>query len=168
MSVVVTNASPVALAPSGAVTLTDTTTGTTLGSAQLDGTGSATFSTAAFNQGSHDLSVQYGGDRDNQPSNGGATLDVSAATSTTTIAADVAQAVFGQTVTFTAHVDAAVNPTGTVTFTDAGQPIGAVPVDADGDACSPRRAGGRFAHGERLIRRRRARPHRAATPTTPA
>ena len=134
VSVVVTNAYPVALAPSGAVTLIDTTTGTTLGSAQLDGTGSATFSTAAFNQGSHDLSVQYGGDRDNQPSNGGATLDVSAATSTTTISADVAQAVFGQTVTFTAHVDAPVNPTGTVTFTDAGQPIGSVPVDADGDA----------------------------------
>jgi hypothetical protein len=134
VTVVVANASPVALAPSGAVTLVDTTTGTTIGSASLDGTGTATFSAASFNQGSHDLSVQYGGDRDNQASGGAATLAVSAAVSTTSISADVAQPVFGQTVTLTAHVDASVNPTGTVTFSDAGAPIGTVPLDADGDA----------------------------------
>ncbi|HEY1740032.1 MAG TPA: Ig-like domain repeat protein, partial [Acidimicrobiia bacterium] len=134
VSVVVTNAYPVALAPSGAVTLVDTTTGTTIGSASLDGTGTATFNTAAFNPGSHDLTVQYGGDRDNDASGGGATLDVSAAVSATSISADAAQAVFGQTVTFTAHVDASVVPTGTVTFSDTGQAIGALPVDANGDA----------------------------------
>ncbi len=134
IQVVVGNANPLALAPSGTVTLLDATSGTTIGTAPLDGTGVAWFGAPVLPWGAHVLRASYGGDVDDRPSSGSTTLDVHAALSHTTITAGAAGAVFGQTVTFAAHVTSTVAPTGAVTFHEGDQTLGAAPVDANGDA----------------------------------
>jgi cyclophilin family peptidyl-prolyl cis-trans isomerase len=118
----VSSAVPGAGTPTGTVTFTDQTTGTTLGTDALDATGTATFSTSSLSGGSHTIVASYGGDSRFSPSTATTTQTVSLGATTTAVAASPSSSSFGQSVSFTATVTPSVSggpaPTGTVTFLD--------------------------------------------------
>src|SRR5207249_1418024 len=85
--------------------------------------GVATFTTSAFAVGPHAITVVYGGDANFSTSTSAAlTQTINQANSTTAATSSLNPAGLGQTVTFTATVNAAApgsgTPTGTVTFQD--------------------------------------------------
>ncbi len=117
---VVSAAAPGAGTPSGTVTFTD---GTTVLASQTLSAGMATFTTAALSVANHNITVSYGGDADFSASASSALVQtVNQDATTATVTSSVSPAVFGQAITFTAVVSAAVpgagTPCGTVTFTD--------------------------------------------------
>jgi len=115
--------------PSGTVTFKEG--GTALGTASLDGTGKATFSTTTLAVGSHPVTAEYAGAGNFAPSASAVvTQVVNQASSATAIASSVNPSVFSQSVTFTATVTAvapgAGTPTGSVTFNDGATSLGTV------------------------------------------
>jgi hypothetical protein len=126
--------------PTGTVTFTDQTTGTTLGTGTLNGSGQATVSTSMLGIGAHNVVASYGGDSNFGSSNGSLNQTVGQSASSTTITSSGNSSVFGQAVTFTATVAASGSglptPSGTVTFTDqtTGTTLGSGTLNGSGQA----------------------------------
>jgi len=113
------------VAPDGTVTFMDGAAA--LGTAPVNA-GVATFNTATLAVGLHPITAVYGGDAAkgiNPSTSAVLSQDVQAVT-TATVASSLNPSNFGQAVTFTATIasNAAVAPTGTVAFLDAGKQIG--------------------------------------------
>ena len=110
--------------PTGTVTFFDG--GSPVGTASLDGTGTAVFPNSTLALGSHTLTAVYNGDGAFQSSTSGTlTQGINTGlTSTTTLTSSANPSAFGNAVTFTAIVTGSGNtPTGTVTFWDNGVPL---------------------------------------------
>ena len=112
--------------PTGKVTFTDGKT--TLGTATLNASGVATFSTSSLAVAGHTISASYPGDAKFSGSTAGMTETVKQDATTITITPSPNPSVFGQALTFSVIVAAAApgsgTPTGTVTFTDGGTTLG--------------------------------------------
>jgi large repetitive protein len=117
---------PATVTPTGMVTFEDS--GVSIGSGTLAG-GVGTFTTGALGAGSRTITAAYGGDS-NYTTSVSSTLteSVRQTISTTAATSSVNPAVFGQTVTLMATINAVApgggTPTGTVTFEDKGVSIG--------------------------------------------
>jgi hypothetical protein len=131
--------------PSGSILFADGET--VLGSATVDVTGKATFSTTALTAGSHSLTAGFAGSTTflgSVSSTISITVNpaVAGIATTTTLTASATTAVSGTTLTFTATVAPAPNttvpagtvPTGTITFSDSGTSLGTGTLDATGKA----------------------------------
>ena len=124
--------------PAGTVTFWDGRT--LIGTASLDATGDATFTTMQLSVGPHTIMAQYSGDPDFSGSSSGLLSDtVNPAATLTTVSASVTASAFGQPVTFTVTValvlPATGVPTGTVTFFSDRKPIpGMVTLNGVGQA----------------------------------
>ncbi|SIO39188.1 Putative Ig domain-containing protein [Bradyrhizobium erythrophlei] len=110
--------------PAGTVTFKDGATA--LGAGPLNGSGVATFTTAALTSGSHAVTASFGGDPNNASSTSSVlTQSVGQTATTVAVTSSVNPSMPGQPVTFTATVaSAGGTPTGTVIFRDAGVVIG--------------------------------------------
>ena len=105
--------------PTGTVTFTGAGNPVT---ASLTG-GTAQFTTSALAAGNHNINATYNGDANNSSSTSPALMQsVQKANTTTTVTSSVNPSLVGQVVTFTATVTGN-SPTGTVTFTGAGNPV---------------------------------------------
>jgi len=135
---IVVAAAPGSGIPTGAVTFIDTTTATTLGTGSLNASGQATLTTSALTTGAHTITANYGGDTNFATSSTTNGQTVNQANTTTTLATSKSPTVSGEQVTFTATVapvaPGAGTPTGTVTFQDAGNPIGTGSLNGGGQA----------------------------------
>jgi hypothetical protein len=125
--------------PTGTVTFKGGTS--TLGTAALNASGVATFTTSSLAAGSHSISAAYGGDANFAPSTSTAltqTVNAPALSATTTsLASSVNPSAYGQAVTLTATVSASAGsgtPTGSVTFRDGQTVLGSVALDGSGRA----------------------------------
>jgi Bacterial Ig-like domain (group 3)/FG-GAP-like repeat len=121
--------------PTGLVTFT--INGAQLGSAQWDGSGSATFSTIQLPAGSDTIVVSYAGDTHCSPSSASATVVITAlAADTLTVTSSSSTPSQGQALSFTATMAGmgATPPTGLVTFTNNGLFLAAEPVSTSGVA----------------------------------
>jgi autotransporter-associated beta strand protein/VCBS repeat-containing protein len=123
--------------PTGSVDLFDGAT--FLGTATLDGSGTATLSTNALPIGSHALTAVYTGDVEHAPATSpAATQVVDQAATTATVVASPDPSVYGQAVTLTASVavvaPGAGLPTGLVTFYDGPTTVGQGTLGANGVA----------------------------------
>lgn len=127
-------------APSGTVNFTSD--GTTLGSASLRTDGTASISLSTPPPGSHAIVAHFIGTTGLAPSDSPpTTLDITTAPTTTTLQASPTQAVHGQAIVVTAHVQIAGGggslappPTGTVMFEDGGVAVANGTVDSSGTA----------------------------------
>jgi len=112
--------------PTGSVTFFDN--GGSLGSSSLNGSGQATLSTSTLSVGAHTaITATYSGDSNfNGSTSNLYTHTVNKAGTTTSVTSSPNPASFGQTVTFTATVNtsAPIVPTGSITFTVDGGPVG--------------------------------------------
>jgi hypothetical protein len=125
--VIVQAAAPGAGTPTGTVTFLNGSS--TLGTATLNASGVAAFTTTTLTVGNHSITVSYGGDANFTASTSAAlTQTVNKDATTTTVTSSNNPAVFGQTITFTAIVKASWPGSGlaggTVTFKDGGVTIG--------------------------------------------
>lgn len=107
--------------PTGNVTFLDGAS--SLGTATLDSTGAASFTTSALGVGTHTVTASYSGDSNfNANTSSPFTQIVNLDVATVTVTASPNPSVFGQSVIATATVSAAApgsgTPTGTVTFLD--------------------------------------------------
>ncbi|QEH37847.1 Copper resistance protein CopC [Aquisphaera giovannonii] len=120
--------------PTGTVTFADGAT--VLGTAALDGTGTARFTTSALAAGGHSITAEYLGDGTYQPSVSAAlSQSVSAAATTTAVASSLSPSAYGSSVTFTATVSSGAGiPGGTVTFADGSTTLGTASLDGSGVA----------------------------------
>lgn len=109
--------------PTGTVTFSDGAT--PIGTAPLSG-GQATLTASAFGAGTHALTASFGASGSFAASVSGTVSQVvSKAGTANTLVSSLNPSVFGQAVTFTAAVGSTpAGTSGTVTFTDAGAPIG--------------------------------------------
>jgi hypothetical protein len=122
-------AAPGSGVPTGTVTFY--ADGVSLGTGTLNGSGQATFATAALTTAAHDLTASYGGDGNFLPgasADNAADLTVAQASTTLTMGSTTTTS-YGGTATFTATV-AAVAP-------GAGVPTGSVTFYADGNLAAP-------------------------------
>jgi PhoPQ-activated pathogenicity-related protein len=113
--------------PTGTVTFKDF--GTSIGAATLNGSGQATFSTAALARGNHAITATYGADSNFSTSTSILFGETVAKDGTiTSLSSAPKPSVFGQLVTFTAIVSAngpgAGTPTGSVTFKEGTTVLG--------------------------------------------
>jgi hypothetical protein len=120
-------AAPGSGTPTGLVTFLDGTT--TLGTATLSSTGTATFTTSSLSTGTHVITAVHRGDLDFKSSTSMALKQVVNHDGTTTsVVSSANPSVSGQAVTFTAPVTAAApgsgTPTGIVTFYDSATVVG--------------------------------------------
>ena len=123
--------------PTGTVTFLDGTT--VLGTATLDASGRATFTTSDLAVGNDTITMSYSGDGGYSPSTSNPlTQVVVQPTTTTTVSSSAPTSVSGRSVTFTATVTPAVSnkgtPTGTVNFYDGSTMLGTATLDANGQA----------------------------------
>jgi len=125
--------------PSGSVTFNDA--GTLLGTASLNASGVATFTTFSLAIGSHTITAVYGGNTIFVGSTGSLNTNpqvVNQAVSTTAVVSSANPSVSGQSVMFTATVAALDQglsvPTGTVTFKDGGSTLGTAALNGSGQA----------------------------------
>ena len=121
--------------PSGTVTFSEG--GTTLGTATLDSTGAASFSTTALSVGSDTFTASYSGDTTYAASSDTVTETVNQAPTSTALTASPNSAVSGQPVTFTATVSGTTGsgtPTGTVTFSEGSTTLGTATLNSSGAA----------------------------------
>ena len=123
---------PGAGTPTGSVTFRDGAT--TLGSSQVNPSGVATFATSSLLNGSHTITASYSGDPNFSTSSASITYVVRGLTSTS-LTSSANPSVFSHPVTLTATISviapAVGTPTGQVTFSDGGTPIGTGTVSAD-------------------------------------
>ncbi len=123
--------------PTGTVTFLDGATN--IGSAPLNGSAVATFTTSALLVGSHPITANYAGDATYAPSLSPIVNQVvNKADTTTALISSVNPSTVGQAVTFTATVTAVApgsgTPTGSVTFLDGATNIGSAPLNGAGQA----------------------------------
>jgi Bacterial Ig-like domain (group 3)/FG-GAP-like repeat len=124
--------------PTGSVTFADGQT--IFGSATVDGTGKATFTTSALASGTRSITAAYGGSTTFLGSLSSiSTVNVTPAAAgvgtTTNLVASATSAIAGTSLTFTATVtpvSGSTAPTGTVTFADSGTTIGTGTLDGTG------------------------------------
>src|SRR5262249_28916578 len=107
--------------PTGTVTFLDAAS--TIGTATLDSTGAASFTTSGLAVGNHAIAASYSGDSNFNPSSSSSFMQiVNLDVPTTTVSASPNPSVFGQSVIATVTVSATApgsgTPTGTVTFLD--------------------------------------------------
>ena len=126
-------ASPGSGTPSGTVTFYDGSTEIGTGTLGLGNPDSATFTTASFSVGAHAITAVYGGDGNFTTSTSTAiNQGVNQAGSSTRVVSSANPSSSGQSVTFTATVNAVApgvgTPTGTVTFSINGTPQSPVPL----------------------------------------
>ncbi len=117
--------------PTGTVTFKDVSgSGATLGTASVDGSGSASLPVSTLPVGTHSIVATYSGDSNNIGSSSGAVAQtVEPISTTTTLSSGSASANGGKPVVFTAIVTPALNPTspplsGSVVFRDSGVVLG--------------------------------------------
>jgi hypothetical protein len=122
------------LIPTGMVTFSDGAT--TLGTATLSNTGTASLQTAALAVGSHSISVSYSGDTNYSTTSTVLIQTVQSATTQISLAASANPAIYGTPLTLTATVtgNGGLVGTGSVTFTDGGTSIGSALLNANGVA----------------------------------
>lgn len=111
---------PGAGTPTGAVTFSDGSSN--LGTAALDSTGTAAFTTSTLAAGAHAIAASYAGDSNFNPSSSTLSQIVGKLATTVTLVSSANPSVFGQGVIFAITVSAASGtgtPTGTVTLQDA-------------------------------------------------
>ena len=120
--------------PTGTVTFKDGTT--TLGSATLNGSGEAAFSTSTLAAGSHSITASYSGDGDfGSGVSPTLTQTVSQSSSGTGLTSSPNPSAYGATVTFMATVSGSGGtPTGTVTFKDGATTVGSAQLNGNGQA----------------------------------
>jgi Bacterial Ig-like domain (group 3)/MBG domain (YGX type)/Kelch motif len=123
--------------PTGTVTFKDGVT--TLGTGTLNGSGVATLSASTLAAGSHQITAVYGGSSAFASSTSNTiTQTVNQANTTTTVNSSANPSVLGQSVTFTATVNAVSpgsgTPTGTVTFKDGTATLGTGTLNGSGVA----------------------------------
>ncbi len=120
--------------PTGVVIFMDGTM--VLGNSMLNTAGIAGFSTAALSGGAHLITAVYQGDAYSIASTSNAISQVvKPASTTTTITSSANPSTFGQSITLTATVSAAVGtPTGFVTFEDGSTVLGTGSLNASGIA----------------------------------
>jgi len=121
--------------PSGAITFYDGTTA--IGSANLNASGVATFSTTQLSAATHSLSAQYAGDATDAAAQSNVVSEViQQATTLTMIGSSNANATVGSAVTFAATVTSTNGPapTGTVAFSDSNTPLGSGTLSGSGIA----------------------------------
>ena len=125
--------------PTGTVIFLDG--GTVLGTATLNGSSVASYTTSAFtlSVGSHSITAVYGADSNYSGSTSNALSEVVNQDATTTsLSSSVNPASYGQPVTFTATVSASApgsgTPTGTVTFIDGSTVLGTGTLNGSGVA----------------------------------
>jgi Bacterial Ig-like domain (group 3) len=126
MTATVHAAAPGAGSPTGNVTFLDGSA--TLGTASLDASTRATFSTSALSQGNHSIQAAYGGDGNFTGSTSRVYGEpVNRAATTVAITSSTLSSVRGQSVALTATISPLApgggTPTGTVTFFDGNVPI---------------------------------------------
>src|SRR5207247_3778697 len=112
-----------------------------LGTATLNASGVATFTTTALGAGSHAITVVFGGDTNFATSTSAALAQtVNQASTTTAVTSSANPSVFGQPVTFTATVSAvapgAGTPSGTIQFQTNGVNFGSPVTLSGGSATS--------------------------------
>ena len=122
--------------PTGAITFSDGTTA--IGTSTLDANGKGTLSLTSLSVGTHSISAAYSGDA-NFSGSASATISqaVNKAATTTTLTASPNPSAFGQSVTFSAAVNApgsAGIPTGTISFSDGTVTLGTAVLDSTGKA----------------------------------
>jgi Protein kinase domain/Bacterial Ig-like domain (group 3)/IPT/TIG domain len=127
--------------PAGTVAFSDGGTAISgCGAQPVDaGTGTATCTVTYPSPGSHSITASYGGDGNDTASTSAAlTQTVNQAATTTALSSSPNPSMPGQSVTFTATVTAnspgTGTPTGKVTFSDDGEPIGTAPLNGSGVA----------------------------------
>jgi hypothetical protein len=138
----VTFTATVASADSGAGTPQGTVTfkegSTTLGSAAVDGSGHATFSTSSLGFGGHDLVASFTGSTGWLGSTSAVLHQTVQDGTSTMVTSSRNPAVVGQSITFSASVSAsdagAGTPTGSVTFKDGATTLATVVLDGSGHA----------------------------------
>ncbi len=111
----------------GTVTFTDTTSGTTLGSAGVTAGGTTYFSTSALAAGHHEIAVSYGGNINFQASSGvlSGGQTVSTPVAYVGLSSSPNPSAMAQPVTLTATVSGSgAGPTGSVTFRDGTTTLG--------------------------------------------
>jgi hypothetical protein len=108
------------LSPTGTVNFTEGAT--TLCNAAPMVAGVATCAVTTFLPGSHPVTASYSGDVGNGTSSGNLNQQVNKFATQTTLSSNINPSLFGQTIIVTASVAGAL-PTGTVSFTDGGNPI---------------------------------------------
>ncbi len=122
--------------PTGTVTFKDGTT--TIGTGALNGSGVATFSTAALLGGTHSISAVFGGDVAFATSTSNIVsqlVNTVASASAISRTAGASPAIYGDSLTFAVAVTSAAGiPTGTVNFKDGSTVIGTSAVNASGIA----------------------------------
>jgi hypothetical protein len=117
--------------PTGNVVFSDGTTN--LGSATLNASGAATFSTAALIVGTHAITVKYSGDTNYFTSSATLVQAVQIASTQVLLTASANPATYGTALMFSAKVtDNGGIAAGTVSFTDGGTVIGTAVLDATG------------------------------------
>jgi hypothetical protein len=112
--------------------------GLSIGSAQVDGAGTASITTSTLSVGSHFVVPYYNGDGSFAPSNAlGVRVTVGVPTATT-ITSSENPSYPNQVVTFTAEVTSQGGPalTGSVTFMQGKTPLAVVPLSNGGASCS--------------------------------
>lgn len=116
--------------PTGTVTFL--ANGNPIGSAPANGSGVAAITVSTLAMGTYSVTASYGGDTDDGASASAATaLNVTLATSSTTLTASPNPALVGQTITFTAKVTSnGAAPTGTVNFVANGNTLGGATLNA--------------------------------------
>lgn len=134
--------------PSGTVTFFDGTT--SVGSASLGTTGTASLSVSTLALGQHSLSAVYSGDTDDATSTAPAQqLTITKSAPSLTVASLNNPSLGGSAVNLTATLASGVNtPSGLVTWTDNGSPLGTSPLGANAVATL---ASASLAVGQHLI-----------------
>lgn len=131
---VVSNSLPVAA--TGTVDFYDGTT--QIGTATLNATGVAAFSTATLTTGPHSITAVYGGDSQNAAATSAALVETVRQPTTTILSSSVNPALAATAVTFSATVagpsGSTMVPTGAVTFSDGTTNIGTGNLNASGVA----------------------------------
>ncbi len=124
-------------APAGKVTFTEGAT-VWASNVTVDGSGRASFSTAALAVGSHTITAAFSGSAGWGNSSGNATQGVNKAATSTAVSSSVNPSVFSQPVTFTATVTVTAPGsgalTGTVTFKNGSATLGTGTLDGSGHA----------------------------------
>jgi hypothetical protein len=110
-----------------------------LGGGELDGGGQFTLELSGLQVGTHQITVAYQGDANNQPSQSSATeINITNAATTTTVTDSPAPSTFGQDVTFTVVVTAQTGgagvPAGVVTLSDGVTALTTLTLDDTGMA----------------------------------
>jgi autotransporter-associated beta strand protein len=142
---IVAGISPAVGTPTGSVTFVDLLTNTTLGTANLNGSGQATLNVNTITVGSHTIQGTYNPAAESTgnyyfTSVGSVSQTVNQGTTTTTVVTSLSPAGFGQTVTFTATVTAnapsTLTPAGSVAFVDTttSTALGTVALNGSGHA----------------------------------